>query len=232
LSDRPYDVILVDADLPGGGGIESVKSFGPAVDRDTVALIAPFLKWDAVEEEANRAGIYRFLAKPIFPSSVWGVIDGLRRMEDGVDDVCGMDVSDAANSAPDLSGKRILLTDDVDINRVIVIELLSGTNADIEEAESGAETLSMFEASPENYYNLVLMDIQMPGMDGYETTQRLRELPRPDAKTVPIIALTANAYKEDAERALASGMDGYLAKPIDIGKVFDVLAKYLKEERK
>jgi CheY-like chemotaxis protein len=185
--------------------------------------MATFLKWNRIEEEANRAGVRRFLAKPLFASSIRNTIDELRGKENNNIHFLNA-VDENEPKALDLSGKRILLTDDVDINRMIIIELLEDTNVSIDEAEDGDKALSMFEKSPEKYYDLVFMDIQMPGIDGYEATRRLRNLPRADAKTVPIIALTANAYKEDAQKAMEAGMNGHLTKPVDMDEVRALLA--------
>jgi CheY-like chemotaxis protein len=127
----------------------------------------------------------------------------------------------------DFSGKRILLAEDVEINRAIIREYLSSTGAVIDEALNGREALDMFGGSPENHYDLIVMDIQMPVLDGYETTKKLRLLNRGDAGNVPIIAMTANAYKEDVESALAAGMNGHLAKPSDTKSMMTVLNEYL-----
>ncbi len=124
-------------------------------------------------------------------------------------------------------GKRILLVDDVDINRIIAMELLSPFNLIIDEASDGTEAVSIFENSALNYYDIVFMDIQMPKMNGYEATKTLRQLNRDDAKTTPVVAMTANAFKEDIDMAFASGMNGHIAKPIEMDKLVDVLKKYL-----
>ena len=124
---------------------------------------------------------------------------------------------------PDLSGKRILLVDDVDINRLILVELLEPTNLAIDEAADGRQAVSLFEKSPSGYYDLIFMDVQMPHMDGYEATRRIRSMSRADARTVPIVAMTANAYREDVEKSLEAGMSDHLTKPIDINAVMQVL---------
>jgi signal transduction histidine kinase/ActR/RegA family two-component response regulator len=133
----------------------------------------------------------------------------------------------AAGAKRDYAGKRLLLTEDIAINREIVRELLSGTHAEIHEAADGRQALDVFSASPGGFFDLVLMDVQMPNMNGYEAAGRIRALDRADAKRVPIIAMTANAYKEDIDKALASGMNGHLAKPIDIDAVMKTLDRYL-----
>ncbi len=123
-------------------------------------------------------------------------------------------VSDAQDAVIVAPGKRILLVDDVEINRIIAMELLSSFEFTIDEAADGTEAVQIFAASPENYYDLVFMDIQMPKMNGYETTVAIRALERADAKTTPIIAMTANAFKDDIDMAFESGMNGHIAKPI------------------
>ncbi|QQO09951.1 response regulator [Breznakiella homolactica] len=128
---------------------------------------------------------------------------------------------------PDLKGRRILIVEDIEINRIILKELLAETGMAIEEAEDGVQALDKFNASPENYYNLIFMDIQMPNMDGYETARQIRASGRGDAASVPIIAMTANAYREDIEKAMASGMNGHLAKPVDIQAVLRLLSDKL-----
>ena len=125
---------------------------------------------------------------------------------------------------PELSGKRILITDDIEINRIIMAEFLAGTNATVEEAEDGVRAVELFENNPEGYYDLIFMDVQMPNLNGYEATQKIRSSSRGDAAALPIVAMTANAYREDVEKALASGMNAHLAKPIDIEKVYVLLA--------
>ena len=126
-----------------------------------------------------------------------------------------------------LLGKRALLVDDVMLNRMIVIELLADTGLQIEEAEDGQQAIDAFAASEPGYYDIIFMDAQMPHVDGYEATHAIRSLARGDAQSVPIVAMTANAFKEDVERAIASGMNAHLAKPLEIDKLNAVLVKYL-----
>lgn len=135
---------------------------------------------------------------------------------------------DAAPNSLDLSGKRILLVEDVEVNRLIICEILSPTGVEIEEAEDGQRAVEIFDHSAVRHYDLIFMDIQMPVMNGYQATTRIRALTRADAQSIPIIAMTANAYKEDVEEALAAGMNGHLAKPINIDALMNTLAKYLK----
>jgi len=127
----------------------------------------------------------------------------------------------------DFTGQRILLAEDVEINRIILIEMLAETNLQIDESDDGLTAVARYAEEPPGTYDLIFMDIQMPNLNGYEATQRIRALDRPDAKSIPIIAMTANAYKEDVDRALAAGMNAHLSKPIDFMKVLETLSKYL-----
>jgi signal transduction histidine kinase/CheY-like chemotaxis protein len=128
---------------------------------------------------------------------------------------------------PDLTGKKILLAEDIVINREIIKELLSDTKVEIEYAEDGEQAVTLFSAAQPGEFNLIFMDIQMPHMDGYQATRAIRAMSRQDAKTIPIIAMTANAYKEDIDMATEAGMNGHIAKPIDIHRVFDILKEWL-----
>ena len=130
-----------------------------------------------------------------------------------------------------LAGNHILLAEDIEINRIILIELLADTGVQIDEAADGGQALQMFKQSALQFYDLVFMDVQMPNMDGYQATREIRRLDRPDAKSVPIIAMTANAYREDIERALSAGMNGHVAKPIDIDAVKQLLYNELVSGR-
>ena len=131
------------------------------------------------------------------------------------------------DSITTFEGKRILLAEDIEINRVILKELLSEIMLEIEDACDGQQAVEIFSSSKEGYFDLIFMDIQMPNMNGYEATKTIRQLDRADAKTIPILAMTANAYREDAENAIKSGMNGHLAKPIDINAVMSALRKWL-----
>ncbi|MDR1287598.1 MAG: PAS domain-containing protein [Treponema sp.] len=136
----------------------------------------------------------------------------------------------SVSGTPDLfKDRRALLVDDVEINRVIAVNLLEHTGIAIDEAGDGEEALRIFRASPEYTYDIIYMDVQMPGMNGYDTSRAIRNLDRKDAKTVPIVALTANAFREDIDKALASGMNAHLAKPMDNEKVLEITVKLLLE---
>jgi len=128
----------------------------------------------------------------------------------------------------DFTGHTILLAEDVSVNRQIILSLLKRTNINIECAENGAVAVEMFSADPDKY-SLIFMDLQMPEMDGYEATYKIRTLGIPQAKKIPIIAMTANAFREDVENCIKAGMNGHVGKPFNINEVFGYLRKYLTE---
>jgi len=142
----------------------------------------------------------------------------------------GADSGQNNKSAPpsDLSDLHIILVDDVETNRLVIKVLLSSTNITIHEAGDGETALDMFAKSPEGYYDAVFMDIQMPGIDGFETTRRMRELPHPDARKTPVIAMTADAY-EDMEESELAELNGYIAKPVDISEMKNLLYSLRKK---
>jgi PAS domain S-box-containing protein len=152
-----------------------------------------------------------------FSFEIW-----LRDSEDSVKNE--QSVEDATDK---FVGKRALLVDDVPINRIIVRDMLEFTGMDIDEAEDGLMAVKAFEDSPENTYDIIFMDVQMPIMDGYEASSAIRSLPRSDARSVPIVALTANAFKEDIDKALVHGMNAHLAKPLEMDKLMDISFRFL-----
>jgi CheY-like chemotaxis protein len=171
----------------------------------------------SVEDEGKRAGVDKFLSKPLFPSAITDCINeclGVSRYLS--------EANAPADADDDFSGRCVLLAEDVDINREIVLALLEPTNLRIDCAENGAVALKMFSENPERY-DIVFMDVQMPEMDGYEAARRIRALNTPRAATVPIIAMTANVFREDIEKCLEAGMNGHLGKPLDISEVLTVL---------
>jgi CheY-like chemotaxis protein len=159
------------------------------------------------------------MSKPLFPSAILDIINeclGMdkRQIEEAQTDITGI-----------FTGRRILMAEDVEINREIVQSLLEPTGLEIDCAENGKEAVSMFAQSPERY-DMIFMDVQMPEMDGCEATRRIRQIDIPQAKTIPIIAMTANVFKEDIEKCLSAGMDSHIGKPIDFEEVMDRLRNY------
>jgi CheY-like chemotaxis protein len=137
------------------------------------------------------------------------------------------DMEEAADATGKFAGKRMLLVDDVEINRIIVVSMLEGTGISIDEADDGVAAVEAFSASAENTYDIVLMDVQMPRMDGYEASAAIRAIRRSDAGRVPIVALTANAFKDDIDKALRYGMNAHVAKPVEADKLLTVMFRFL-----
>ncbi|MDR1137674.1 MAG: response regulator [Synergistaceae bacterium] len=216
-----YDIYFVDWKMPGLDGLElsrRIKWLG----QENVVIMISAAEWTLIEEEARASGISKFLGKPIFPSSIADCIN------ECLCSVITQTDADAENSGtPNLEGYRVLLAEDIEINKEIALSLLEPTSIAVECAENGAEALRIFSESPEKY-DLIFMDIQMPEMDGYEAARRIRALDVEWAREIPIVAMTANVFREDIERCLAAGMNDHLAKPIDIGDLMDKLSKYLK----
>ena len=217
-----YDICFVDwkmSDISGLKLIGEIKAISG--DRPvTLVIMISSTYSDDIAEAAKEAGVTQFLPKPLFPSAIADIINAFLG-------VVHMQIDDAALSKPVvLDGKCILLAEDVEINREILISLLQPTGLSIECAENGAEAVNMFSQTPQKY-DMIFMDMQMPEMDGYEATRRIRALDVPAAQKIPIIAMTANVFREDVELCMKAGMDGHLSKPLDISKVVDVLKKYL-----
>ncbi|MCL2055746.1 MAG: response regulator [Oscillospiraceae bacterium] len=216
-----YDLYFVDWYMEGMDGYElcgRIKSYKH--DREPVVVVISG-DWQVSEAKAFEAGADKGMMKPFFASSIIECVNsclaekGSRTEEDFI-----------KQTREQYRGKRLLLAEDVEINREIVISLLEGTGLAIDEAENGSEALGMIKADPRRY-DLVLMDIQMPGMDGLEATRRIRGLEDTRAKRLPIIAMTANVFKEDIEKCLEAGMDGHIGKPLNIDELMQVLKDYL-----
>jgi CheY-like chemotaxis protein len=206
--------------MPGMDGIElsrRIKEKGGA----SVVIMISAAQWTIVEDEAKTAGVDKFLSKPLFPSAIADCVSQCL----GKDNLVA-DAGEKPGSTDNFGGFRMLMAEDVEINREILISLLESTSLAIECAENGAQAVEFFTAEPKKY-DLVFMDVQMPKMDGYEATRRIRACGAPNAETIPIIAMTANVFREDIEKCFAAGMNGHVGKPLDMDEVLAVLRKYL-----
>lgn len=218
-----YHVCFIDCKTPNMDSIAVTRQIREKISPETLSIILSAYDRSMIEDEAKQAGANIVIAKPLFESSLYNTLNSVTKSASSTEST---EISQP--NFPKLSGKRVLLAEDNMLNCEIATELLSVTGVEIESAENGKEALDKFLASPTGYYDLILMDIQMPVMDGYEATRRIRASSHADAKSIPIIAMTANAFKEDVEKALASGMNGHLAKPIDIDVIYQTLADILK----
>jgi CheY-like chemotaxis protein len=208
--------------MPEMDGIELSRQIRLLSQETAVIIMISAAEWSAIEEEARKAGIEFFLPKPLFPSSIADIINRC---------LGPVDLSPAAEDMPrdDFTGYRILLAEDVEINREILTALLEPTSLTIESAVNGADALRLFVADPDRY-DLIFMDVQMPEMDGYEATERIRSSGVPQAATIPILAMTANVFREDIDRCLKAGMNGHVGKPLDIEEVLTRLREYLPDK--
>jgi CheY-like chemotaxis protein/anti-sigma regulatory factor (Ser/Thr protein kinase) len=227
-SNGPYDIYFVDWKMPGIDGIDLTQRIKRGKDdgeaRQTVVILVSGVDWTIIEDEARAAGVDRFLSKPVFPSSMVDVINECLGL-------AGQAPADTKTSEmPRFDGKRVLLAEDVEINREILITLLEPTGLAIDCAENGKIAVEMFVAAPEKY-DAIFMDVQMPEMDGYEATRGIREFEEYSLKSeaegrIPIIAMTANVFREDIEKCHAAGMDDHVGKPLNIGEVLARLQRW------
>jgi CheY-like chemotaxis protein len=216
-----FDIYFIDWKMPGMDGIELARRIKADSAGDPVVTMISAAEWGTIEKEAKMAGVDKFLSKPLFPSAIADCINECL----GAGNLLAADDA-RPGEAESFAGRRILLAEDVDIPREIGLALLEPTEIQIDCAENGAEALRLFSENPAAY-SMVFMDVQMPEMDGYEATRRIRALDAPEAKTVPIIAMTANVFREDIEKCLESGMNAHVGKPLDFEDVLAALRKHL-----
>lgn len=214
-----YQVILLDWKLPGMDGIRTARELRRQLGEDVPILLISAYDCSEIEDEARAAGISGFLSKPLFKSTLYY---GLRPYTEASDHV-----SAPKQSEQDFSGRRLLVAEDNELNWEIANELLQGLGMELEWAENGQICVDRFSQSEVGFYDAILMDIRMPVMGGYEAAECIRGMNRPDA-SLPIIAMTADAFSEDIQRCLEHGMNAHIAKPIDIKEVSRILEKYLE----
>ncbi|MDR1869163.1 MAG: response regulator [Treponema sp.] len=219
-----YHIYFVDWRMPSMDGMQLASELKSRHgDAKSVVIMITAAEWTVIEAEARKAGIDKFLSKPLFPSHVADIINealgiNQKKIEEVQKKIEGL-----------FAGWRILLVEDVDINREIVKALLEPTQIEIDCAENGREAVRMFSEQPYRY-DMIFMDLQMPEMDGYEATQKIRALNVPQAQTIRIIAMTANVFREDIERCLEAGMDNHIGKPLDFEELIDKLRHYLPKK--
>jgi len=226
-----YDIYFVDWKMPEMDGIslaKEIKAKSKSPEHTIVIMISAG-EWSGIADEAKKAGVDKFLSKPLFPSSI----------ADAITEAIGLDKQQNEqnnNNQGIFDGYKILLAEDVEINREIVSALVEPSLLKVDYAVNGEEAVALYEKSPDNY-DLILMDLQMPMMDGFEATVKIREIEKEKIsqteesgehpKSVPIIAMTANVFREDIEKCIQSGMNDHIGKPLDIEEFFGMLRKYL-----
>ena len=215
-----YNLILVDLRMPGQNGVEVARRIRALYNGESTIIILTAYSWDDIMEEALAAGVDSFMAKPLFAS---GVLEEFRQA------IQRKNLGHEEARKADLEGRHILLAEDMPINAEIMKEVLDMRGMLVDHAKNGQIVLDMFAQSPEGYYAAILMDVRMPIMTGLEATAAIRALPRPDAKTVPIIAMTANAFDEDVQRSLQVGMNAHLSKPVEPEHLYETLEILIRD---
>ena len=215
----PYDLILVDWRMPDMDGVETTRQIRDAVGISTPVIILTSYNWDEIEEEAKAAGVDTFVAKPLFAGTV---LDEFR-------EAFKRKNAKLVRKVVDLKNRRVLLAEDVPVNAEIMMMVLSMREIQVDHAENGRIAVEMFEEHEEGFYDAILMDMRMPEMDGLEATRRIRAMNRFDAKHIPIIALTANAFDEDVQQSMQAGLNAHLSKPIEPDVLFETLEGLLHD---
>ena len=212
---EPYNLILVDWKMPEMDGVETARQIRAEIGHESAIIILTAYRWDDVLEEALEAGVDSFLPKPLFAAAVLEEFKSAVKRKD----IPAKKQQDRA----DLAGRHILLAEDMDVNAEIMLMVLQMREMKTDRAENGKKAVEMFSSHPEGYYDAILMDMRMPEMDGLEATRVIRAMDRADAKTIPIIALTANAFDEDVQRSMQAGLNAHLSKPVQPETLFGTL---------
>ena len=216
-----FSVYIIDWLIPDMNGIEIVRQIRKVIGNRCPIIILTAYDWADIEDEARAAGVTAFCEKPLFLSELRRVLAEPFRAEPASEP--------AQPTAADLKGKKLLLVEDNELNREIALEILKEAGFVVDTAEDGAVAVQKIKQAAPGQYDLILMDIQMPNLDGYEATRQIRALPDAEKANIPIFAMTANAFEEDRQNALAAGMNGHIAKPLDVPHLLCVLADALKK---
>ncbi len=216
MRDDNYLVYIIDWLLPDINGIEVTRRIRKEIGKNVPIVVLTAYDWFNIENEAKEAGVTAFCSKPLFLSELQNCLNSIIHKEKDVDKI--------PNKNPvKLRTGRILLAEDVDLNQEIAATILGDAGFTTEIAENGQIAIDMLKNSEPGYYQLILMDIQMPVMNGYEATKAIRNLENKELASIPILAMTANAFEEDRQEALNSGMNGHIPKPIDVNVLFKIL---------
>ena len=219
-----YSVYLIDWLLPDMNGIEVTRRIRTEVGDDVPIVVLTAYDWEDIENEAMEAGVTAFCSKPLSLSELRNCLNSVINAAE--------EEEETDNSAQlDIPTGRILLAEDVELNQEIAVTILGDAGFTTDVAENGQMAVDMLKESKPGYYQVILMDVQMPIMNGYEATREIRKLKDKKLASIPIIAMTANAFEEDKQEALRAGMNSHIAKPIDIKNLFDTLSKILSDDK-
>ena len=215
-----YNLILIDWRMPEMDGIETTRHIRSVVGQDTPIIILTSFNWDDIADEALEAGVDTFVPKPLFAGSVLDEFrEALRKKNETL----------LKKKTVDLKGRRVLLAEDNAINAEIIMMVLDMREMEADLAGNGQEAVDLFAQSKPGYYSAILMDMRMPVMDGLEATRTIRAMDREDARTIPMIALTANAFDEDVQRSMQAGLNAHLSKPVEPEVLYKTMEKLIKE---
>ena len=215
-----YSVYIIDWLLPDMNGIEVTRRIRKEMGEDVPVIVLTAYDWSEIESEAKEAGVTAFCSKPLFMSELSSCLNSVVNAEE-------MEETEDEVEIEDLPTGRILLAEDNELNQEIAVAILEEAGLQVEVAGNGQIAVDMMKSSEPGYYQIVLMDVKMPVMNGYEATKAIRKLQNEQLASIPIFAMTANAFEEDKREALNCGMNGHLAKPIDVDKLFKLLRKVL-----
>ncbi len=215
-----YAAYIIDWLMPDMNGIEVVRRIRGIIGVETPIIILTAYDWSDIEEEARKAGVTAFCSKPIFLSELREILESPFLRESTKETV--------QKEQAAFNGRSILLVEDNELNQEIAMEILKEAGFEVDVADDGAVAVEKMKAAKPGRYDLILMDIQMPILNGYDATRQIRGLERKEIAGIPIIAMTANAFEEDKQAALEAGMNGHIAKPIDVGMLMAALEEILK----
>ena len=221
LKQRPYNLVLMDWNMPGMSGLEASEEIMKQYDAETTVVVLTAYNWDDIQEEAQRVGVDNFLAKPLFAANIIEQFEQIARRNHFR--------HGKQKKRVELAGRRVLLAEDMEINAEIMIDILEIEGVEADHALNGRIAVEMFENSPVGAYSAILMDVRMPEMDGLEAAAAIRALKRSEARRIPIVALTANAFDEDVQRSLQAGMNAHLTKPVEPDHLYQTLGELIYE---
>ena len=218
-----FRVYIIDWQMPDLNGIETVRRIRKVIGGSAPIIILTAYDWSDIEEEAREAGVTAFCSKPLFMSELRNVM--ARPLMISLDKQT--EEKSEAEAKPDFSGKRVLLAEDNELNQMLAENMLTNVGLAVEIANDGTEAVEKMKSAPAGYYDIILMDVQMPKMDGYEATRQIRALEDNEKAGIPIVAVTANVFEEDRQIAMEAGMNGHLAKPYDVPDIMKTLKELL-----
>jgi CheY-like chemotaxis protein len=218
---QPYNLVLMDWNMPGMNGQETTAEIRKLYGKDITVAVLTAYDWDDIQEEAQVVGVENYIQKPLLVSNVSEKIERIG--------IHSISEENEEKPTANLSGRRILLAEDVDLNAGILVDSLEMENIKVDHAINGRVAVDLFEKSTEGIYAAILMDVRMPVMDGIEAARVIRSMDRADAKRIPIIALTAKTFEDDIQRSMQSGMNAHLSKPIEIDELVRVLGEQVYE---